>query len=354
MKRIKVFLGGYVNSLNAQNINCRALSEHLNKNKYEVATMLTYNPNAADFKQVDGVKYIMATKPMRIFRWLTYLKGICWADVAYLPKGECDSFCHLMAKLFGTKVFTTLEGVLDEILLSKLSNAKAYVDHFRKYEPHLYSITKYIVTRESIEKKFHFASEILYLGVDTQEFLHTHNEYDCLKNIVFIGNDLVRKNCMEFIEVSRLYPDIIFHILGGDNLPTGNIKDYLRQEQLDNVVYHGQLNHTQMARLLADMDLMFFPSRSEGFPKVMLETACAGVPTLCYSDYGAEEWITTGKDGYVVRTKEEALAVINDLRANPEKLKDLSRNAVELGKRFDWSVMVKVWENVIEKIYIEK
>ena len=39
---------------------------------------------------------------------------------------------------------------------------------------------------------------------------------------------------------------------------------------------------------------------------------------------------------------------------NPEELKELSRNAIELGKRFDWSVLVKKWEMVIEKIYNEK
>ena len=41
-----------------------------------------------------------------------------------------------------------------------------------------------------------------------------------------------------------------------------------------------------MSELLKDMQLHIFPSRSEGFPKVILETACAGVPSLVYADYG--------------------------------------------------------------------
>ncbi len=356
MSKIKVFLGGYVNFLNAQNINCRALSEHLDKKRFEVSTMLfpEVSANAHDFKPVANVRYIRAKRPMRLFSWGAYLKGIMWADVAYLPKGDMNDFCRFVAKIFGTKVFTTLEGILDEVLICKIKDVKGYLDHFRKYEPNLYSITRYIVERESKDKGLHFAPEILYLGVDTREFLHPHNETNGLKNIVFIGNDLVRKNCIEIIEAARQFPTIDFHILGGDKLPTGNIRNYLLQEHIKNVTYHGRLDHTQMSKLLVSMDLMFFPSRSEGFPKVMLETACAGVPTLCYDDYGADEWITSGKDGYVVHTKEEAFAVIRELMANPEKLKELSRNAIELGKRFDWSVLVKKWETVIENINNEK
>ena len=95
---------------------------------------------------------------------------------------------------------------------------------------------------------------------------------------------------------------------------------------------------------------MFFPSRSEGFPKVTLECASAGVPSIVYGDYGADEWITTGKDGYVVNTLEEVKNIIEDLIANPDKLKELSKNAVKLGKKFDWEIVIKEWEREIEKI----
>ena len=34
MGKIKVFLGGYINYTNAQNINCRGVAEHLDKNNF--------------------------------------------------------------------------------------------------------------------------------------------------------------------------------------------------------------------------------------------------------------------------------------------------------------------------------
>lgn len=355
-RKIKIFLGGYVNSLNAQNINCRALSEHLDKEKFLVSTLLTYSPDAVDFKKIPGVRYIMGTRPLHYCTWVGYLKGIACADVAYLPKGEVPKFCRIVSKIFRTKIFSTLEGLISETDLSKLppSRHQAYLAHFRAYEPHLYSITRFLVKDVGARRGYHFAPEILYLGVESKRFLNQDKKTDGLKNIVFIGNKLPTKNIFDFIEASTLNPDIQFHIIGDHLLKEGTIQEYISENNLQNITFHGRLDHEQMSKVLATMDLMYFPSRSEGFPKVHLETACAGIPTLCYGDYGADEWITTGKDGFVVNTKQEAFSVIADLKAHPEKLPILSHNAVELGKRFDWSVLVKEWEKVIEKIYNER
>ena len=46
-KKIKVFLGGYVNCTNAQNLNCRALAKYLDKDKFECAVMLFHIINPA-------------------------------------------------------------------------------------------------------------------------------------------------------------------------------------------------------------------------------------------------------------------------------------------------------------------
>lgn len=355
-KRIKLFLGGYVDFLNAQNINCRALSEHLDKDKFEIMTMRFCEgmANAKDFEPSPGVRYLKLHRPARLDLYRIYAHGIAWADVAYLPKGEVDGFCRWWAQVCGTKLFTTLEGVLDETLLSRQLNPTSYIEHFRKHEPRLYSITKFMKLVEKQSHNLNCRDTILYLGTEVNNFLNPHAPFDGLKNVVFIGNDLIRKNVKELLELSKSFPDVTFNIIGGNQLENCTIEEYIKQEGLSNVTYHGRLDHASIAKVLSTMDIMFFPSRSEGFPKVHLETACAGVPTICYSDYGASEWITTGKDGFVVDTCDEAIAILRDLQQHPDKLQELSRNAVELGKRFDWSVLVKEWEKVISEIYNEK
>ena len=364
-KRIKVFLGGYVNALNAQNNNCRSLSEHLDQERFEIWTMLVWHPSATDFSKTKGVHYIYDTPspwteklhlPYWLFAWMAYAIGIIKCDVAYLPKGEYVRFCRIVARLSGCKLFTTLEGIIDETLIKQINiSLEKYVSSFNSYVPHLYSITRHMATREAKDKGLVFADKILYLGVDSQRFIYTEGKRESLKNIIFIGFSLVRKRAPEFIRMAQDFPSINFHIVGGIELENGvNVEDYIRDHHITNCKYHGPLNHSQLSDLLHEMDLMFFPSRSEGFPKVMLETACAGVPTLCYGDYGADEWITTSKNGFVVNTYEEACAVIQDLIDSPNKLQPLSDAAIELGRSFDWSVLVKTWKEEIEKIASEK
>ena len=355
-KKIKIFLGGYPNFLNAQNINCRALSEHLDKNRFQVSTMLFPFQNANDFERVEGVEYIRLHRPVRLFRYLAYLKGIAQADIAFLPKGEIDGYCRTVAKLFNTKVFTTLEGVIDDDSLGYLCNSaeerKKYIDHFRQYEPNLYSITKFLADVTAQQRGFRFADRILYLGVESANFVKPQRKEKQLTDIIFIGNlPYPRKNIHDFLDVAALCPDITFHMVGGNQLKDCTVEEYIKKNQLPNLVYHGHLDHSRLSALLANIDLMYFPSRSEGFPKVHLETACAGVPTLCYGDYGAAEWIKSGVNGIIVDNKEQALVVINELRANPAKLKQLSDNAIELGKSFDWGRLVGAWETEIEKMY---
>ncbi len=352
-KKIKLFLGAYVDFLNAQNINCQALSKYLDKSKFEIITMLHPKGNDGNFRKEPGVRYIRQFRSMRKLGWLAFMWGIARADVAYLPKWEHDDFCRSWARLCGTKVFTTLEGILDDILLGKMTpeRRRAYVEHFRLYEPWLYPITKYLKSHPGDNISYNFAPEVLYLGVESSHFKPGDRVRTSLQNIVFIGNDIVRKNIDDFFGAAKIHPDIEFHIVGGNKLATCTLQEYLQQHPMSNVTYHGRLNHAQLSELLLQMDLMYFPSHSEGFPKVHLETACAGVPTLCYADYGADEWITTGKNGYVVRTRNEAYAVIEHLKEHPEELQSLSCHAVELGRSFDWSILVKTWEDVIMRIY---
>lgn len=355
--RIKLFLGGYVDNLNAQNINCRALSEHLDPDRFEVMTMRFTEADAKDFMPTPGVKYLRLHRPARLDIYRIYAQGIAWADVAYLPKYEIDDFCRWWAKACGTKVFTTLEGMISDTDIGKFPDEESrrqYLKHFSKYEPHLYSITKYLIDDVGKRRGYHFAPDVLYLGVESKRFLNANKASDGLKNVCFIGNMLLTKNIHDFLRAARELTDVQFHIIGAREMGSILVDDYIRQEGLSNVTYHGRLDHASMAKVLEKMDIMFFPSRSEGFPKTHLETACAGVPTICYRDYGADEWITTGKDGFVVDTYEEAVDVLLDLQKHPEKLKVLSRNAAELGKRFDWSVLVKDWEKEIIKIYNER
>lgn len=351
-KKIKVFLGGYVNYTNAQNLNCRALAKYLDKDKFECASMLFPNGNFPVDGDLDGVKLFTCWRPVRYWHYVTFLCGIMWCDVAYLPKGEIWKFCAKCLKWWGKKSFTTVEGVISGTNLEKaiatLGSEDAIRDHYH-FTTKTYSITKYMAQKNN-ELLGIKSDGVLYLGVETNKFRPEIHLRESLQNIVFIGNNIRYKGIDDYYALAEKFQNITFHIVGGGM--GYDVAKEIEKHGLENCVYHGLMNHIQLAELLKKMDLHIFPSRSEGFGKVTFETAAMGVPSIVYADYGAAEWITTDKNGYVVSTIDEIEAVIKHLQQHPEKLDILAEEAIKLAKSFDWKVLVKDWEKVIERIWL--
>lgn len=350
-KKIKVFLGGYVNCTNAQNLNCRALAKYLDKDKFECAVMLFPNGNLPVDSDLDGVKLFSCRRPVRCWHYITFLRGIMWCDVAYLPKGEIWKFCSKSLKWFGKKSFITVEGVISGTNLEKsiatLGSENAVRDSYH-FTTKTYSITKYM-SQKNNELLGIKSDGVLYLGVETNKFQSQKRNRQVLRNIIFIGNNIRYKGSDDYYALAKAFQDINFHIVGGG---IGyNVAEEIEKRELKNCVYHGLMDHRQIAELLNEMDLHIFPSRSEGFPKVTLETAAMGVPSVVYGNYGASEWITTGKNGFVVDTIDEIEVVVKNLQQHPEQLDSLAEEAIKLAKSFDWKVLVKDWEKVIENIY---
>ena len=165
-----------------------------------------------------------------------------------------------------------------------------------------------------------------------------------------IGNDLVRKGVHQYLELASKFPDTLFFIAGSGNGKI-DLDAKIKSQNLKNVIYKGLLKSTELIDLLKECDLHVLPSRSEGFPKVTLEAATVGVPSLLYADYGAEEWITHNHNGWIVNNLKEMTQTITKLIKNPELLKSNSKNTRELVKKFDWKNIITKWEEEIENLY---
>lgn len=352
MKKIKVFLGGYINFINAQNLNCLALAKHHDKNRFDICAMKLYS-GSLDIDSMKNVKLIHVFYPHKISKYLGYLLGIIWADIVYLPKGEVCRWNKFWIKLLGKKSFKTVEGIYGEEMLGQiLDSGKSYesfLDSFKGYD-RVYSITAFLKKYNEEHHGIKTEDKILYLGTDTSLFLNEDKKIDELKNIIFIGRLKKRKGIFDFLEAAKSFPNIHFHIAGNGEEKEA-IESFIAENGMKNVSLLGTLSHKELAEKLKQMDLHVFPSRSEGFPKVTLETAAAGVPSVVYPDYGAEEWIESGIDGFIVKDVEEIKDLIAELQKNPKKLREVSKNSIELGKRFDWKIVIKDWESVIEELH---
>ena len=66
-----------------------------------------------------------------------------------------------------------------------------------------------------------------------------------------------------------------------------------------------------------------------------------GIPSILYPDYGCEEWIVDGKNGFIVDNISQAVGVIKKLINNKGLLESVSRQSIRLSKSFDWKEKLK-------------
>ena len=342
MKKIKVFLGGYINYTNAQNLNCRAIAEHLNKDKFEVYALKVH---FGDNKKYTS-KSFNCFKPFRITQHFGFLWGIFHCDVAYLPKHiDTPVWVLKLAKWLKKPIFTTIEGNVTDLskpnLIELFRSQRKMKNHFSYFNA-VFGITQQLIN--STHQVIKMRKTPLFLGVDLKNFSH-HNK-EKLSSIVFVGGLIKRKRVEEFLRLAEHFSNLQFHIIGEG--PEGK---KLKQTASKNVVFHLVLSHKEMDAIFSSSDLLFLPSKSEGFPKVILEAASAGVPSAVYDSYGASDWMDNKKNGFVVSTFNQVEELVNELLENPILLHEVSSNTQELAHRFDWKNIINDWENVIVDLY---
>ena len=339
--KLKVFLGGYVNYPNAQNFNCLSLAKHLDKSKFDVRVLSIYSRPSPN---LDGVTIYQCKRPHSLTAFWAYFLNILTADVIYLPKGELLGFNTFVCRLFDKKCFTTFEGVLDVTNTSKaIQKSGANVFKYYRRFTRCYSISPYIKTFNEENHRLFSEPTILELGTDTTLF-SPKISFTPLKHLVMIASSFNKKGIHDYLSLAQNFPSLTFHLIGQKDT---SLSQSIADLSLTNVVEHGFLDRSSYQDVLSDIQLHILPSRSEGFPKVILETACLGIPSLVYSDYGASQWITHHENGFVTSTFDELKAIVNQLILEPQLLEDTSKAAIQLGQSYDWKYKIKSWEEVL-------
>ena len=111
-------------------------------------------------------------------------------------------------KIFGTKLFTTIEGNMCDINKRSMIDSFNGVEKMRNYFsliPNIYGITRYIIHNARCGVKLN--NKPLYLGVEKENFLP--EEKKSLKNIVFIGTLIRRKKIEEVFRLANIFPNLI-------------------------------------------------------------------------------------------------------------------------------------------------
>jgi len=347
-KKVKLFLGAFVNQTNAQNINCRELAKEINNNDFQIYT-LKIRHGDTNVILPKHVKTFTCIYPVKITGFLGYLWGFYHSDIVYLPRADFLKWQMILIKVFKRKSIKTIENVIDDESLNsalsvpnrKLNDIVEYYTYCDKNHP----ITRFV--GEQNLRNFHipFDEPILPVPTDTEFFNKYFRVRRKLKSIAFIGNDFRRKGLTDFIKLANEFPDLEFLVIG-----RGNFDLFKEELKNKNCKYLGPLNHQELVREMNVADLHFFPSKSEGFGKVTIECAAMGIPSIVYDSYGAKEWINQG-EGFVVNSFKEVIHVIENLKEGRSSIAEISRATKLLAERFSTKNIARIYERVFLNLY---
>ena len=119
----------------------------------------------------------------------------------------------------------------------------------------------------------------------------------------------------------------------------------------DNILEIGQV--VDVRPYIAISDILAFPSYREGFPNVVLQASCMGLPCIVSDINGCNEIITDNYNGLIIPPKDvKALEqAMLDLHNNPKKTKALAKtarpNILENYKReLVWNEILELYDNL--------
>ncbi|WP_148416289.1 glycosyltransferase family 4 protein [Haloferax sp. KTX1] len=140
-------------------------------------------------------------------------------------------------------------------------------------------------------------------------------------------------------------------LVAGDGVERQTLEQQVPPEAEEQIFFLGQVDHSQLSSLYEQSDVFCLPSiylrdegDIEGLGLVFLEAQKFGVPVIGTRSGGIPEALSEGQTGYLVdeRSPEQIRDRIAELRDDPEKYRELSRNATAfVEERFSWNRCIR-------------
>ena len=339
--KITIFLGCEININNAQSLNCLNIARYINHNKFNIITVINSTKNMdilneKFIKNIDIKTTDINTNIEELFKECIIKSDICYFPTRKYNESNSLSIC----KKYNKPSMITIESILNDEALIKFNDLEKieFINRINLFD-HIYSITKFIQKKEFINYKI----DSKYLPLGLPDFLlneNTNIKKKKITDVVFIGHNTIRKRLNEFISLSKYFPDINFHIIGEKGV------------SIDNLIYQGKLDQYKLKYFFKNIDINILPSRTEGFPKTIIECALNNIPSIVMDSYGAFEWIDNNQTGFIVSSLDGMKDKLNYLVNNEQHLYDVKKNCLQLGKKFLLKDnIIKLWEKEFETIY---
>ena len=201
-----------------------------------------------------------------------------------------------------------------------------------------------------VKKKIHYA----YARLLDEKFRIT-KPFEKRGNIVgYVGRLEDEKGVQELVSafpLIRQKANVTFLIVGDGSLH-GLIKGALgEKEVLSDVTFTGWISNVQ--DYLNEMKLLVLPSKTEGFPSVVLEAMACGTPVLATPVGDILSIVKDGFNGFLLESMKPTCISekIIELLGKPELLSKTAKNASTwVRKNFSFEQTVSQWRMIFEEL----
>ena len=344
------------------------ISQELSK-YYDVSIFTSLNEN---YKKVGNVKYYRISKTYKytnskgihnfkdsvkfVFKLLLNKKKLIDFDIIILNTIPYFYFGRVLNKLKVKNI-----SIFHEAWYSYLNNSNIFFKIIMIHEiKNIVRHSNTIVAVSSATEKsliVNYKAKNVYkipIGINIDG-----NDYDqpIKYDLVYLGRLSSIKHVEDLIlavrNIKLKFVDISCVIAG-----VGDQSEYLinlsTKLGVDNIRFIGYVKEDDKYSLLRSCKIFVMPSEREGFSIATLEAMyCGAVPVIAKPEYeeifGTSDFVVNNETGlyYKVGDVNELSIKILFLLNNKEIYNKLRENAIEMGKRFDWKQIVKLYENVL-------
>ena len=157
------------------------------------------------------------------------------------------------------------------------------------------------------------------------------------KQIIYAGRLSEEKGILDLIAISEKLPKNVNLIILGSGPEENKVQDIAKK--YPNVHLLGYQSKENTIKLIRASDILIQPSIMEGgTSSTLLEAMNCKTPIIATSVQANKETLTHMKTAYLIKpnSPSEIIYAINDLLSNSDKRKELSDNAFELAKNYNW------------------
>jgi glycosyltransferase involved in cell wall biosynthesis len=169
--------------------------------------------------------------------------------------------------------------------------------------------------------------------------------------IAFVGrlkrNKLPDHAVQAFAIIKKIIPDAKMWIMGD-----GYMRKKLEKMGNSSITFYGRVEEDLKYKLLSQAHLVLVPGVHEGWGLVVTESNAMGTPAIAYNVPGLRDSVRDDETGILVKQNspgclaEAAISLFQD----PQRLHELSYNALGFSKRFTWDKTADVFDNIIKKL----